>query len=928
MPIEKAQVSMSGGEISPALYAHTDLAKFATGLRTCRNMFIHVQGGASNRAGFEFLNAHKDSADRARLIPFQFGVSQNYVLEFTENLMRVWVDGGLALEPAKTITGITQADPGVVTSASHGFSNGEWVFIDSVVGMTEVNNKFFKVANVATNTFELQDIHGNDVDTSAYTAYSSAGNASRIFEATHTYQEEELREIAYTQSADVMTLCQTAHAPTDLSRTAHYAWTFSDIDFEPEITWPTGLSNTVATGGSEVYKYKVTAVANETAEESLVATEATKTITGVTQANPAVVTVSSHGYSNGDRVHIDSIVGMTELNGRRFTIANVTTNTFELVDEDSSAYTAYSSAGTSARAHTQGSSAALSTTNTITVSWTAVAGAERYFIYREKDGIYGYLASSTETSFVDDGSVTPDFDDAPPQGRNPFFGGVNPGAVAYHKQRRVFGGPDANPQTLYGTQLGNYTNMNKSTPARDDDAYNFTLDSEQVQQIRHLVSLKKLFAFSSGSTWWVKGGADDSIITPTSVDADEEFVSPAAYVRPLRIGRDVLYVEEGGKDILYLNYDFNADGLDGEPLTLLSGHLFKRREIVEWAYTRKPYSIIWCVTDTGELLGLTYNRKQQVYAWHRHDTDGYVESVASINENGEDYLYASIRRTIGGNTRRYIERMHSRNFQLVEDCFFVDSGLTLNTWNTDATSSVKVSGGTDYTTDETLTMTENAGLSPFTSADVGKVIALRIKDSTGEITDRCQFTVTAYNSATSLDVTPNTVVPDNLQDVYTTEWSYTFTEVSGLDHLEGKTVSILADGNVDPQDVVASGTVSMQAPTSVAHIGLPIEADIETLDLDLTSMGIPNKTKKNGISEVTFYVEESRGIFAGPDADNLEEYAQREDEDYNEPTDLLTGRIEIAIQPFWTDSARVFARQSDPLPISILAIIPEVEPSD
>ena len=114
--------------------------------------------------------------------------------------MRVWVDGGLALEPAKTITGITQADPGVVTSNSHGFSNGEWIYIDSVVGMTELNLKFFKVANVTTNTFELQDIYGNDVDTSAYTAYSSAGNASRIFEATHTYQEEELRKIAYTQS--------------------------------------------------------------------------------------------------------------------------------------------------------------------------------------------------------------------------------------------------------------------------------------------------------------------------------------------------------------------------------------------------------------------------------------------------------------------------------------------------------------------------------------------------------------------------------------------------------------------------------------------------------------------------------------------------------------------------------------------------------
>ena len=928
MPVEKPQTTFSGGELAPALYAHTDLVKYGSGLRTARNVFIHLQGGVSNRAGLEFLNSHKDGTKRARLISFQFGVAQNYVLEFTENMMRVWVDGGLAIEPAKTITGITLADPCVLTVTAHGYSNGEWVFLDSIGGTTELNNKFYVVASATTNTFELQDIYGNDIDSTAYTAFTSGGNCSRVFEAVHTYQEEELRKIAYTQSADVMTLCQTNHAPADLSRTAHFSWNFTDILFKPNISPPTSLSNTVATGGSVVVKYRVTAVSATTSEESLVATQSTKAITDITQANPAVVTINSHGYANGDRIAIEAIVGMTELNGNRYSISGVTSNTFELFDVDSTGYTAYSSGGTAARLHTQGSSAALTSTNTVTVTWATVTGADKYFIYKEKDGVYGYLGTASGTSFVDDGSILPDFEDGPPISSNPFAGGVNPGAVAYHKQRRVFGGADAKPQTLNGTQIGNYSNMNRSSPTRDDDAFAFTLDSEQVQQIRHLVSLKKLFTFSSGSTWWVKGGSDDSIITPTSVDADEEFVSPAAYVRPLRIGRDVLYVAEGGKDVLYLNYEFSADGLDGEPLTLLSGHLFKRREVVEWAFARKPFSIIWCATDTGELLSMTYNRKQQVYAWARHDTDGFVESVATINENGEDFLYLSVKRIIGGETRRYIERLHSRNYQLIEGAFFVDSGLTLNTWNATAASSIKVSGGTDWTTDEALTMTENAGRSPFTAADVGKIIALRIIDTTGEVTARCQFLVTAFNSSTSLDVTPETIVPEGLQDVYTTEWSYTFNSISGLDHLEGKTVSILADGNVDPQQVVTNGAVLVQAPTSIAHVGLPYASDIETLNLDLTSQGIPNKTKKNGISEVTFQVEESRGLFAGPDADNLEEYIQRENEDYNEPTALKTGKIELAIQPSWTDSARIFARQIDPLPLTILAIIPEVEVSD
>ncbi len=933
MPIEKNQVSFAGGEISPALYAHTDLVKYLTGLRKCYNAFVHIQGGVSNRAGTQYLNSLKDQTKRPRLVPFEFGVTQNYILEFTENLVRVFKDGGLVLEVAKTISGITQANPGVVTATAHNYSDGDWVYIDSVVGMTEVNNKFYKVANKTTNTFELQDTDGNNIDTTSYTAYSSAGDSSKIFELTTTYAESDLRNLKYTQSADIMTICHPSYEQSDLSRTAHYIWSLDAIEFAPEITWPTVASGTPAVSSSETYKYKITAVAKETSEESLSGTEATKNITGITQANPGVVTITGHSYDNGDELYLTSIGGMTELNGKRVIVAGQTANTFQLTDTDgnnidTTSYTAYTSGGTAARALVEVTSAAsISSTNYIDLTWTGVSAAQSYNVYRKDNGVYGFIGTTEETTFKDDITL-PDLEDTPPRGRDPFEDQNYPAAVAYHKQRRVFGGPDANPQTIYGTQTANYKNMNVSSPTRDDDAFTFTLNSEQVQQVRHITSLKKLIVFTSGSSWLVKGGNDSEIITPTSVDADEEYVSGCAQVRPLRIGRDILYVEDGGKDIVYLNYSFEADGLDGESLTELSGHLFKRREILEWAWSRKPYSLIWCVTDTGELLVLTYNRKQQIWAWSHHETDGQVETVAVIQEGGEDVVYFGVKRTINGNTKRYVEKLHTREFQLVEDAFFVDSGLSLDTWNSNTSSMVKVSGGTDWTTDETLTMTENATLSPFSSSDVGKIIALRIKDDDGEVTARCRFLVTAYNSATSLDVTPETVVPTALQDVYTEHYSTTVTTLSGLSHLEGKTVSVLADGNVETQKTVSSGSITLDNNASKVHVGLPYNSDIETLDVDFTPQGVPGKTKKKGISEVTFVVEETRGLFAGPDVDNLTEYLQRENEDYNEPTALLTGKAEIAIQPSWSNGGRVYVRQSDPLPMTILAAIPEVELSD
>lgn len=936
MPIEKTQVSFAGGEIAPSLYAHTDLVKYATGLRTCLNYIVQIQGGVSNRAGLEYLARHKDHSKRARLIPFQFSITQNYILEFTENMIRVFKDGGLVLEPAQTITAITEANPGVITITGHGYEDGEWLWLDSIGGMTELNNRFVKVANATTNTFELTDLDDNNIDTSAYTTFTSGGNASRIFELTTTYLEADLRVIKYTQSADVMTLCHPDYVESELSRTQHYAWSLDSINWDPTITWPTAISGTGTSSGTS-YTYVITAVANETGEESLAGTETAKNITNITQANPGVVTIASHGWNDLDVVDLGSIGGMTELNGVRARINGTTTNTFELEDLqgdniDTSAYTAYTSGGTAARGSTDVTSTDLTSTNTITLNWTGVSGAESYNVYRKDNGVFGFIGTTEETTFTDN-NIEPVLDDSPPKRRRPFDGANYPGAVTYHKQRRVFGGPDANPQTVYGTQVGHFKNMNRATPAKDDDAFQFTLDSEQVQQIRHITSLKKLIIFTSGSTWLMKGSADSEIITPSSVDSDEEFVAPSSHLRPLRIGRDILYVEDGGKEILYLNYSLEADGLDGESLTLISSHLFKRREVVEWAYAKTPYSVIWCVTDTGELLALTYNRKQQVWAWSRHETDGFVESVASILEDNEwgykeDFVYFSVRRTIGGNTKRFIERMHSRNFQLEEECFFVDSGLSLDNWNTNTVGRMTLTGGTDWETDETLTLTENGTSTPFAASDVGRIVALRIKDDDGLVTDRVQVEITAYTSSTVVSVKPTTIVPEALQGVATTHWSFTFTTLSNLDHLEGKTVSILADGDVDTQQVVTSGSVSLSNPTSKVHVGLPYNSDLETLDVDFTQAGVETKTKKKGISELTAIVEESRGFKAGPDADNLEEYLQREDENYNEPTKLLTGKAEIAITPNWTDSGRVFLRQDNPLPITFLAIIPEVEVSE
>ncbi len=217
--------NFQSGEFSPRLEGRIDLQKYNSGAQKLENMLIFPQGGVTRRPGTKFAGQSKDGG-KVRLINFEFSDEQAYVLEFGANYIRFYKDEGILTEATKTITGATAANPVVITSNSHGFSNGDRVFISSVVGMVELNNREFTVANQTTNTFELSGING-----SAFTAYSSGGTAGKIVEVTTTYSATEVFELNHVQSADVLFLAHKDHEPAKLTRTTTTSFTLADIDF-------------------------------------------------------------------------------------------------------------------------------------------------------------------------------------------------------------------------------------------------------------------------------------------------------------------------------------------------------------------------------------------------------------------------------------------------------------------------------------------------------------------------------------------------------------------------------------------------------------------------------------------------------------------------------------------------------------------------
>lgn len=930
-----SQRSFAGGEIAPALYARVDVSKYATGVRTLRNFQVMRHGGAQNRAGTTFVDEVSDSSKTVRLIPFIYSADQTYVLEFGNLYMRVIKDGSHIYEASQNITAITNANPCVVTYAgADNYANGDEVYVSGIVGPigTFLNNRNFKVVNVnaGANTFELDYMDGTNVNSTSFGAYTSGGTLKEVYTITTPYLEADLPDLQYVQSADVLTIVHPDYEPRELARLAEASWTLSLISFVPGIDQPDGGNMTSVAAGANSYRYRVTAVAEESYEESVPGFEATKVITGATQANPVVITSAAHGYSNGDEVYITGVLGMTELNGERYTIAGVAANTFQLSGVDGTGFTAYSSGGTVARTYIRVDAAAVPTsTNPHTVNWTAVTGAVEYNIYKEKNGVYGYLGTSATTDF-DDTGVDQDVTDTPPVERNPFEGSGNyPSAVTYYQQRLGFAATDNDIEKVWFSRAGQFKNFTVSSPIKDDDAITFSMAGRQVNRVKHMIDIGTLAIFTTGGEWAVEGGSG-GVLLPGEINPKQYSYNGASSLAPIVIGSNALYVQGRGSIVRDFRFDFEVDGYRGNDLTIFSAHLFDDNQIVDWAYQQVPHSILWAVRDDGVLLGLTYVREQDMVAWHRHDTDGLVENVVVVPEDTEDALYMVVKRTIGGATKRYIERVSTRNFATIKDATFLDSFLSYDGRNTNTSHTMTLSGsGWTYT--DTLTLTSSAAY--FSSTEVGNEIHLTGSDGT-----IIRAEITAYTSTTVVSVKPNKTVPVSMRATAISSWARAVDEVSGLWHLEGEEVSIFADGfvvanpNNEAYDVatVDDGSISLDKCYSVIHVGLPYTSDIETLNID-TAQGETIADKKQLISKVTLFVEESRGAWVGPKPPEdettdflggLTEVKVRNDETYDEPVELRTGTIDVNIKSEWNSNGRIFVRQTDPIPLSVLAVAP------
>lgn len=267
------QASFNSGEWAPALNARVDLQKYKSGAALLQNFFVDYRGGASTRPGTKYIIQAYKSSTAVRLIPFQSSFNIGYILEFGDRYIRFIFDGSPILETPKTISGASQANPCVLQITSSGYAIGDWIFVQSVGGMTQLNGRYFSVLNVSGSNVTIGDLNGNNINSTAYSAYTTGGTASRIYTISSPYAASDLALLKFAKgSATQMIICHPNYQTYELTILSATNWTLLPIVIGSTAVAPgtPAVGSTLAAGGTS-YSYGVSSI-DSTGQESSMST--------------------------------------------------------------------------------------------------------------------------------------------------------------------------------------------------------------------------------------------------------------------------------------------------------------------------------------------------------------------------------------------------------------------------------------------------------------------------------------------------------------------------------------------------------------------------------------------------------------------------------------------------------------------------------
>ena len=817
--------SFTAGELSPALYGRTDLAKYDTGAAKLKNFYVLRYGGVANRPGTKYIALTHNNTP-AVLIPFRYNANENYIVELTAGKIRIIYkntvlhnDEGQEIilstpyleEEIKNVKYTQSADVVFMVHPKHypmtltRYSHNDWRFTKMEItggpyddyntgGITlACSNRIGGISLNASNNLFNKNMEGSlvKIEHQLNGVYKKGVPSGGETISVKDERIVEGQEVTLTRPPKEARL-------VDIKVYNLYGKPIKDFTYNEE-------ANTIFIQNIPSYpNLEYCDVIRDYVVNDL----------DVECAPGGTVYVESFGFWNGDfsleKLVDNQWVKIRTQEGNRSQNYNFT----EVNKEDHIV------------------SYRISSTKFDTTTWSGENQKQRgYVSIQSFSNVYYGEVIITEVLnpqvalavvIRKIGSLQPTKSYAISAWNN---AKGYPACACFYADRLVFAGSPSAPQTFWMSKTGDYFNFSTSFPGQDNDAITATLNGGQMNGIKAMVAFGELIMLTAGGEYKVHG--DGKALTGTNIMSQAQEYRGISDILPVTVGSRIIYLQHQGNIIRDLAYVYEADKYTGDDLNLLAEHLFGGHKIISVTYQQTPNSIVWCVRDDGVLLGLTYLKEQDVWAWHQHTTRGKFINVCSIAGEKEDELYCVVQR----GDKYFVEVFEDRDQSTdPSEQYFVDCGITIHPGSR---------------------------------------------------------------------------------------------SINNLDHLEGQEVAILADGNVLPRQTVANGCVDVDMDYKTIHIGLPYTAELKTLPIEFEGQDGTYLSRKKRIAKITLMFKDSRGGTYG--IDHLDEIKWKRTT-WGQPLKLFTGKKAVVVpRATWDDTQQLTVRQEDPLPITILSMVPEVE---
>ena len=851
------QTNFNAGQFSRLLEGRVDIAQYANACYRLTNMLPTIQGPAFRRGGTRHIKAARDETARPVLVDFEPRGDLAYILEFGNLYIRFFSNRGV-----------------VIVTGAPAYNAGTTYAVDDYVTSSGLTYRSRVAGNV-----------GN-TPASSPTQWEQTDHLI----VTTPYAGADVAAIRWVQSLDVLYLVHPSYPPQKLLRTGPAEFALEAIEFE---------------GGPFL---------EQNTDESVTVEASAATGTVTLTASASIFTAAMVG----SLVELES----QDLSVANQWVTNVSVTSGNLRRNDGKVYEATNTdtTGPSQPIHTSGD---------------ASDGEVTWRYRHDLIGVARITAftSGTEVTAVVQKRIPNDVVSANTWrwSLGAWSGAEGyPSYAAFFRERLCFAKDDVIDMSV-SQDFENFT-AREFGEVLPTNAIRIRVVADELPQIRWLSPQDQLLVGTISAEFAVAEESQQNPLGPDNVKAARQTKHGVAAINPVQIGEATLFVQRQGRKLRELAFRLEVDRYVSPDMTVFAEDITETG-IVAMAYQAEPNSVLWCVRSDGVLLAFTYNREQSVTGWSLHSLGGaadasgapaVVEAVQTIPDpnGGRDDVWLVVRRTIDGATRRYIEvleRAFNPSFDVQEDCFYVDSGLSYD---------VPLAVSAITATDPVVVTVTGHGLSDGDLVSIRGIRWVPVGGGQPEQLNGRKYRVANVATDTfELTTFGGADIDGTGFSAYVSggEVRRLVTTISGLGHLEGETVSVLVDGATHPDREVASGSITLQSPAGTVHVGLPYVSDLHTMRIEAGAAAGTAQTKIKRFSKCAVRVDNTLGLKFGPDAGRLDVLPFRAPPDaMDRPPPLVTGDLIFSWNSGFERDGRILLRQDQPLPFMIVAIVPDV----